>query len=110
MFGVIAMLIFLIYQPLDAAGHLASEVREGGNNSVILRAISAFDVLDDSLDGAPDRDHLPAVQQQTLTALPSWSPVELAVLVLAVPTSWPISSAFLLPNQILSELFRPPRD
>lgn len=104
----LAALTLLLYQPLDAVGHVASEAFEAGNHSLVVRVAAAFDVLDDSLDHAPDRDHAPTVQQQIIVGLPSLAKNEPALFV--VPASaWGIVDFVLPPNHILSELFRPPR-
>lgn len=104
----LAALTLFLYQPLDAVGHMASEAAEAGNHSLVVRMVAAFDVLDDSLDHAPDRDHTPTVQQQVIIGLPCLAKAESALFVV-LAGAWTVLDFVLPPNHILSELFRPPR-
>lgn len=104
----LAAITLLSYQPLDSVGHVAAEAYEAGNHSMIVRLGAAFDVLDDTLDHAPDRDHAPTAQQQVIVGLPCCAKAE-AMTFVAEAGTWIISHFALPPNQILSELFRPPR-
>ncbi|MFM5904668.1 MAG: hypothetical protein ACKORF_00985 [Micrococcales bacterium] len=104
----LAAITLLSYQPLDSLGHVAAEALEAGNNSLVLRAVAAFDVLDDTLDHTADRDHSPVAQQQVIIGLPCCAKAEAMVFVVAVNT-WAVAHFVLPPNLILSELFRPPQ-
>lgn len=105
----LAAITLLSYQPLDSVGHVAAEAYEAGNHSMIVRLGAAFDVLDDTLDHVPDRDHAPTAQQQVIVGLPCCAKGE-AIAFIAVTSNWAVAQFFLPPNQILLELFRPPRD
>lgn len=106
---VFAAVALFLYQPLDAVGHVASKAYEAGNHGLLVRAVAAFDVLDDSLDHGPGRDHVPTVQQQQIIAgLPSTAMAE-PVAFVAMAGTWTVIDFFLPPNLLLSELFRPPR-
>lgn len=105
---VLAAVTLLSYQPLDSLGHVAAEAYEAGNHSLAVRAIAAFDVLDDTLDHAPDRDHASAAQQQVIVGLPCCAKAEAMLFVVAAKT-WAVTHFVLPPNPILSELFRPPQ-
>ncbi|NML96086.1 hypothetical protein [Novosphingobium olei] len=87
---------------------MASQAVEAGNHSLVVRVVAAFDVLDDSLDHAPDRDHTPTVQQQVIVGLPCLAKTE-QVLFVALGGAWTVLDFVLPSNRILSELFRPPR-
>lgn len=104
----VAAVTLLSYQPLDSVGHVAAEAFEAGNHSMLVRAVAAFDVLDDSLDHAPDRDHNPTAQQQVIVGLPCCAKPEAVAFAVAAST-WVVSPFALPPNLVLSELFRPPR-
>lgn len=104
----LAAITLLSYQPLDSVGHVAAEAYEAGNHSMIVRLGAAFDVLDDTLDHAPDRNHATTAQQQVIVGLPCCAKAE-AMAFVAEAGAWAIADFILPPNQILSELFRPPR-
>lgn len=105
---MLAALTLFLYQPLDAVGHVATEAYESGNHSLVVRMVAAFDVLDDSLDHAPDRDHTTTVQQQVIVGLPALAKAE-PVLFVILADKWRMIDFVLPPNNILAELFRPPR-
>lgn len=106
---VLAAATLFLYQPLDALGHQASQAYKAGNHSLTIRAIASFDVLEDMLDHGPDRNHASASQQQIVAGLPCCSKAE-PVLSAVLSTVWTVADFMLPPNQILSGLFRPPRD
>ncbi len=104
----LAAVTLLSYQPLDSIGHVAAEAREAGNHSLIVRTLAAFDVLDDTLDHGPDRDHAPTTQQLVIVGLPCCTKGEAAEFAITART-WVVSHFVLPPNLIVTELFRPPR-
>lgn len=103
-----AVLILFVYQPLDAAGHFASKAYQAGDHSLAVRAVAAFDVLGDSLDHDPASGKAPAAQQQIVVGLPcslACAPLPFV----AAHAAWTMLAFVLPPNQIVLELFRPPR-
>ena len=103
----LAALILSLGPPLDALAHPASVAVEAGQDSLLLKLISTFDVIDDGLDQLPGA---PAHDQQQLTVAPfSLEPLLTVAQPATSGAAWGLPASSLLHLRSPFRLDRPPR-
>lgn len=105
---VLAAVLLCLYQPLDTAANSASLAMDKGDTSLVVRTLSAFDIVDDALDHLKEGKGLMPHFQQVLISTPA-----IAVAIALTPplptSSWPPFLDNFHAESIPSGSFHPPR-
>ena len=104
----LALAIFCIYQPLDAAADMASQLYNAGDHNLSVRSLAAFDTIDDGLDHIVHSNGHAAHAQIPLVGLPCAISEALPIPAPAKTLWFPAICRPLL-NRAQSPPFYPPR-
>lgn len=105
--AALAAMLLVVSTPLDSAANAATKALKAGDTSLVMRAMSSFDVVDDVLDHQPG-DHATSHQ---FAAQPGWPPERIDVkdAPFVARATWQSGRLDFAHQHLITKIKRPPR-